>query len=158
MLRKADGETRLVKFKEHSFEECVEQDENLRALRKEHANRPAQQRRIAADWEYHSSIAGRAFDDALARMGQVGLPEYGWPDGVLALAIDPLYPPAILTVASYEYQLGRKQEAMDLFMQLTTLSPDESDLAVIIDEAVAFLLDEEDYENARDLYAAAETA
>ena len=47
---------------------------------------------------------------------------------------------------------------MALFMTLTTLSADEPDLPIIIDKAGDFLFDEEDYERARDLHAAAEKA
>jgi hypothetical protein len=44
-----------IAFKEHSFAECIEQDEDLRVLRAEYAEKPAEHRRMAADWEYHSS-------------------------------------------------------------------------------------------------------
>ena len=145
-------------FEEYSFGECVRQDKNLAALRAKYARKSAHDRRRAADYEYHSGIAGKMFNDGLARTGQTGLGEQHWPEGVLALAIDPLFAPAILTVGSMEYQLGRRDEAMSLFMTLTTLPADEPDLAVIIDKAGDFLLDEEDYEHARDLYAAAEIA
>jgi tetratricopeptide (TPR) repeat protein len=81
-----------------------------------------------------------------------------WPSGFVALAIDPLYAPAILTVGSIEYQLGRVEEAMELFMTLTTLPEDEEDLRIIIDKAGDFLIDQDDYENAFALYSAAEKA
>jgi len=128
----------------------------LAALRAEYAHKPAENRRMAADWEYHSAIAGKMFNDATERMGQEGLGESHWPDGVLALAIDPLFAPAVLTVGSIEYQLGRIDEAMELFMTLTTLPADEPELPVIIDKAGDFLIDEYDYARARELYAAAE--
>ena len=143
-------------FEHHSFNECVRRDPDLGALRAEYARKSAEERRMAADWEYHSAITGRMFNDALANAGQPVLGKSYWPEGVLALAIDPLFAPAILTVGSIEYQLGREDEAMELFMTLITLSPDEPDLPVIIDKAGDFLLDEEDYKHARELYAAAE--
>ncbi len=145
-------------FLNHSFRECVEQVESLAELRAEYADKPADERRMAADWEYHSSVAGRLFDDALAQAGQPGFGEPHWPEGVLALAIDPTFAPALLTVGSIEYQLGRKEEGMKLFMQLTELPPDEPDLPEIIDKAGDFLLGEGDYERACALYAAAEAA
>ena len=147
-----------ITFKEHSFRECIESDPDLAAMRDEYARKPAGERRMAADWEYHSAIAGGMFNDALAMAGQPAFAQNYWPEGILALAIDPLFAPAILTVGSMEYQLGRENEAMELFMTLTTLPPDEPDLPEIIDKAGDFLTDEEDYVHARDLYAVAEKA
>jgi tetratricopeptide (TPR) repeat protein len=147
---------RVVSFVEHSFKVCLQRDPDLAALREEYARKPAKKRRLAAQWEYDSSIAGRIFNQALERAGQPGLGGEPWPDGVVALAIDPLFAPAILTVGSIEYQLGRRDEAMELFLTLTTLPAEEPDLAVIIDKAADFLLCEKDPKRARDLYAAAE--
>ena len=98
------------------------------------------------------------FNQALAGAGQEPFGEDGWVQGVLALAIDPLFAPALLTVGSVEYQSGREKQAMEMFTRLTTLPPDEPDLPETIDKAGDFLLDEEDFEAARDLYAAAEKA
>ncbi|MBW2266613.1 MAG: hypothetical protein JRF28_10735, partial [Deltaproteobacteria bacterium] len=75
-----------------------------------------------------------------------------WPSGIIALAIDPLYGSAILAVDSNEYQLGRVEEAMKLFLTLATLQKDEEDLVIIIDKAGDFLIDQDDYENAFALY------
>jgi tetratricopeptide (TPR) repeat protein len=152
------GARQIITLDKHSFRECLEKDEYLAGLRTEYAHKSAEERRMAADWEYHSAIAGSMFNDALARHGRADVGSPSWPDGVLALAIDPLFAPAILTVGSIEYQLGRHDEAMELFLTLTTLPPDEPDLSIIIDKAGQFLLDEEDYERARELYAAAEKA
>jgi tetratricopeptide (TPR) repeat protein len=131
------------------------EDEFLVALRAEYANKSAEERRMAADSEYHSAIAGRTFNEALARVGQAEPGEPYWPVWVLSLAVDPLFAPAILTVGSVEYQLGCQDEAIELFLTLTTLSADEPDLMTIIDKAGNFLLDAEDYERARSLYTAA---
>jgi len=152
------GARQVITFDKHSFRECLEKDEYLAGLRREYAHKSAEERRMAADWEYHSAIAGSMFNDALARLGRAEVGVSSWPDGVMALAIDPLFAPAILTVGSVEYQLGRHDEAMELFLTLTTLPPDETDLSIIIDKAGEFLLDAEDYEHARELYAAAEKA
>lgn len=147
-----------MRLEEHSFKECVAQDEELRTLRDEHARMPADERRMAADWAYHSSIATRMFNDAVDDESVAGLFEQHWPEGVVALAIDPLYAPGILTVGSIEYQLGREEEAMELYLQLTALPPDEPDLPEIIDKAGEGLIDEGDYHRAAELYAAAENA
>jgi tetratricopeptide (TPR) repeat protein len=148
----------MTKFENSPFVVLVEEDRNLAALRREHASKPAKERRMAADWEYHSEMAGGIFNDALARAGQEGLGESFWPPGIVALAIDPMYAPAILTVGSIEYQLGRVEEAMKLFITLTTLPKDEEELEIIIDKAGDFLIDQDDYENALVLYSAAERA
>jgi hypothetical protein len=128
----------MTKFENWPFSVLVEEDRDLAALRREYASKPARERRMAADWEYHSEIAGGMFNDELALAGQEGLGKSFWPSGVVALAIDPVYAPAILTVGSIEFQLGRVEEAMKLFITLTTLPKDEKDLVIIIDKAGDF--------------------
>jgi len=150
-----DGTAKLEKV---PFSVLVKDDSDLADLRRDYASRPARDRRMAADWEYHSQMANELFNDAIALAGQEGLKESSWPAGVVALAIDPLYAPAILTVGSIEYQLGRVEETMKLFMTLATLPKDEEDLTIIIDKAGDFLIDQDDYENALALYSAAEKA
>lgn len=146
---------RCITLNEYPFRECVEKDEYLAGLRAEYAHKSAEERRMAADFAYHSSIAGSMFDNAMERAGQTRLRGQHWPDGVVALAIDPLFSPAFLTVGSIEYQLARKDEAMNLFLALTTLPADEMDLPTIIDKAGDFLLGKEDNHRARELYTAA---
>ena len=68
--------------------------------------------------------------------------------GFLALAIDPLFAPALLTVGSLEYQHGSFKEAMELLLKLTNLPENEEDLHEIIDKAGNFLLDHQDFKNA----------
>ncbi len=145
-----------MKFKQHSFSCLVANDDDLAFLRERYAPEAASERRLAADLEYNSAAASDLFQSALARAGQEGLEAEYWPAGVLALAIDPEYAPALLTVGSLEYQLGRRGEALDLFMKLTRLGKDEEDLPEIIDKAGCFLIDNNDYENALELYSAAE--
>lgn len=70
----------------------------------------------------------------------------------------PEYAPAILTVGSLEYQYGRVDEAMLLFLQLTTLRADLDELPEIIDRAGEFLIDAKGLANAERLYAAAVSA
>ncbi len=112
-------------------------------------------RRAAADWSYHESIATRAFDLALVGAGQEPFADSPWPEGVLALAIDPLYAPALLTVGSIEYQLGREEEGFEMLMRLTTLPDNEPDLHIIIDKGGDCMLDEHDIAGALKLYQAA---
>ena len=81
-----------------------------------------------------------------------------WHDAATPLAIDPEYAPAMLAVGSLEYQYGRIEEAMALFLKLTTLPADTEDLPEIIDEAWDFLIDQGDHVNAGQLYAAAVNA
>ncbi len=145
-----------TKLRRHSFLYLVKKDQYLASLRQEFASKSAEERRMAADWHYHSSIASEMFELALACTGGKDCAMPHWPAGVLALTIDPLYAPALLTVGSLEYLYGRPEEAMSLFMKLTCLRKDEDDLAEIIDKAGDFLLDQEDYENALQLYLSAE--
>lgn len=148
----------MTKFEDVSFFVLVKDDRDLAALRRDYASMSIQERRKAADWEYHSKMASEIFSDSMALAGEEGLGKSFWPSVVVALAIDPMYAPAILTVGSIEYQLGRVEEAMKLFMTLTTLPKDEEDLSIIIDKAGDFLIDQDDYENALALYSAAEKA
>jgi len=150
-----DGMTKLEKV---PFSVLVKDDSDLADFRRDYASRPARERRMAADWEYHSQMATELFNDTIALAGQEGLGKSSWPAGVVALAIDPLYAPAILTVGSIEYQLGRAEETIELFMTLATLPKDEEDLTIIIDKAGDFLIDQDDYRNALTLYSAAEKA
>lgn len=148
----------MRRFKKVPFSVLIRDDRELSALRAEYASVTARERRMAADWEYHSQISIDIVNNALSRGGQSGLENSYWPSGVVPLAIDPLYAPAILTVGSIKYQIGRVDEAMKLFLSLATLPEDEEDLATIIDKAGDFLIDQDDYENALALYSAAEKA
>lgn len=141
-----------------SFCVSITRDSELKSLRKEYDNFDSQKRRMAAQWEYDSSIASDLFSMAILQSGAPKLSQSKWPSGFLALAIDPLFAPALLTVGSLEYQHGFIKEAMELFLTLTTLPNNEEDIAEIIDKAGNFLLDNEDYNNALDLYLSAEKA
>lgn len=139
-----------------SFLRLVEEDHDLASLRQKYRSKSSKERRMAADWHYHSAISFEMFKTVLAHTGgkESWLPH--WPSGVVALTIDPFYAPALLTVGSIEYQFGRTEEAMILFMKLTSLPKKEKDLPEIIDKAGDFLLDHKDYGNALKLYLAAE--
>ena len=152
---KEDG---IAKFKKKPFSVLVKKDKSLSDIRHEYVLKSKSKRRMAADYEYHSEIAGEIFNNALPIADKDIFGKPYWPSGITALAIDPLYAPAILTVGSLEYMVGRIEECMNLFMTLTKLSEDEDDLNIIIDKAGDFLIDNYDYENALTLYSAAEKA
>ena len=141
-----------------SFSVSITRDSGLKSLRIEYARVAPEKRRMAAQWEYDSSMASDLFSMALLKSGAETLPKPKWPPGFLALAIDPLFAPALLTVGSLEYQHGFVKEAMELFLTLTKLPENEEDLAEIIDKAGNFLLDHEDFKNALELYLSAERA
>ncbi len=142
-------------FRDLPFSQVIERDERLIQLRQSYAGYTAKKRREAADWAYHASSANELFNRALARAGQKSPFSEDWPPGIEALAIDPTFAPALLTVGSMEYQLGRKDEARMLFQSLLKLAKDTPDLEEIIDKAGTFLLDEEDFDEAYDLYGRA---
>ena len=147
MKRKSENDS-MKMVKKTSFSALVRSGSELAELRSDYASRSAKERRNAADWEYHSQMATEIFNGAMSQSGKEGLGESSWPAGYVALAMDPLYAPAILTVGSVEYQLGRKAEAMELFKGLIELPKNEKDLHIIIDKAGDFLIDQKDYENA----------
>lgn len=139
-------------FENTPFSQLIKKCNELAQLRREHASLPEENRRFAADYNYHSSIASQMFNKTLGLKDDGVFP---WPEEVVALAIDPKYAPAILTVGSYEYIYGRINEAMKLFLTLPTLSEDTEELTEIIDKAGDFLIDNQDYNNALTLYSTA---
>ncbi|MBI2925073.1 MAG: tetratricopeptide repeat protein [Verrucomicrobia bacterium] len=142
-------------FRDLPFAQLIEQDERLAELRQAYTRRTAEERRKAADWAYHASSANDLFNRALASGGRKSPFPQDWPPGIEALAIDPTFAPALLTVGSLEHQLGRKDEARVMFLTLLKLAKDTPDLEVIIDKAGAFLLEADDFDEARQLYEAA---
>ena len=137
------------------FHELVEKDAELRKLREEHADLPVEQRREAAQWAHDIAHASMLMAEAVGELDWV---HPAWHDAAAPLAIDPEYAPGMLTVGSLEYQYGRAEEAMALFLKLTTLPADTEDLTEIIDRAGDFLIDQDDHVNAGKLYAAAARA
>lgn len=95
-------------IQEKPFRELLILDNELSEARRECANRTPQDRRMEADFTYHKGSADRVFGVALGR----NVSEDPWRAEVMALAIDPNYAPAILTVGSLEYELGRRDEAL----------------------------------------------
>jgi tetratricopeptide (TPR) repeat protein len=152
-MRKDDSAQPM--YLDRSFTELVEGETELAEIRRSYVSRSRTERAKAADWNYHAAAAGSLFNQALARIGQKGIGPTDWPDGYVALAIDPDYAPGLLTVASIEYQLKRISEAMKLFFRLLSLPKETEDLIVIIDKAGDFLIGEKDLPNGRAFYAAA---
>lgn len=142
-------------FRNLSFAKLVEEDPELAQIRHKYASCTAEERRNATDWSYYSSVANDLLSDALHRGGQENPLQEDWPPGIVALAIDPTFPPAMLTVGSMEYQMGRKEEAMALFRAMLELGADAPDLQETIDEAATFLIQQNDADSARSLYEAA---
>ena len=72
-----------------------------------------------------------------------------------ALEIKPDYPPAVLTMGSIEYQRGREEEGARLFRSLVSLQDESGDLWEVIDKAGDFLIRQQRYAGALELYEAA---
>lgn len=140
---------------EMPFCKLVELDPALSTLRAQYAVLSANQRRQAAQWALDGAHATMLFARAA---DEPNLAHSEWHHAAVPLAIDPEYAPAMLTVGSLEYQYGRIEEAMRLFLELTTLPDDTEDLPEIIDKAGDFLTDHNDHVNAGQLYAAAARA
>ena len=138
-----------------SFAEMLSQDPVLSALRTEYASKSAAKRRAAAEWEYNASFANNLFEAAVACLPGSELPLHRWPPGFAALAIDPKYAPALLTVGYYEHASGRKEEGMRLLLQLPKLHPNTKDWIGLIDRAAQALIDADDAAGACRLYQAA---
>ncbi|MGA7277461.1 MAG: hypothetical protein WBW79_05945 [Desulfocapsaceae bacterium] len=138
-------------FQDNSFTWLMEHDEGLRSLRREYAAISAHERRLAADYEYHAASADHLFQEL---SGDPPQPR-AIPGEAVALAIDPGYAPAILTIGTHEHILGRKEEALDLLLDLVNLPEDAEDLVIIIDKAASFLLQRHDTDAALKLYYAA---
>ncbi len=139
-------------FRDWPFSQLIERDEGLADLRRSYAARSAEERRKAADWAYHESSATDIVNRTLARGGEESPLAVQWPPGYEALAIDPTYAPALLTVGSIEFQLKRKSEALALFDALLALPKDTDELEEIIDQAGTFLLDGKHVDEARLLF------
>jgi tetratricopeptide (TPR) repeat protein len=141
-----------------TFALLVIEDEELAQARREYALLLPEERRRAAEFQYDHSIGDDIFRTMMAAAGERIDREDPWKGTCFSLAIDPDYGPAMLSIGSLEYQYGRIEEAMGLFLRLTDLlEEDIDDLLVIIDKAGDFLLHRKDYDNALRLYSAAAT-
>ena len=150
--RKTSSSPGRLSIMEVPFRELLRVDEELAEARREYARKTPRERRLAAEFVYDGAQAER-----------IALPLFGRePEGpdhfrgeVLALAVDPEYAPALLTVGTLEYELGRSEEALDLLRRLTTLPGATEDLPEVIDKAGDYLIDKDDIQAALDLYLAA---
>ena len=141
-------------IKKSPFSLLIESSPQLKKVRARYASASATDRQDAAEYVYSSDIASQLFQAFAHDMaGGDGLS-----GPVEALAIDPDFAPALLSVGSIEYQLGRHEEAMGHFLRLTTIPPDTADLAEIIDKAGDFLINAGNNARAERLYHAAVSA
>jgi tetratricopeptide (TPR) repeat protein len=143
--------SQLPEIKSSPFSVLIASSSELKKLRTRYASASAADRELAAEFVYSSAYAAelfRPFSPDLA-----GGNEFSGP--IEALAIDPDFAPALLSVGSLEHQLGRHEEAMGHFLRLTTLPSNTTDLAEIIEKAGQFLIDSDDMERAESLYRAA---
>lgn len=140
---------RVTILERDTFEVLVARDPDLAVTRQEYQNKPPADRRMAAEWEYDRGVAEELTAPLFGNTPVIGS------GAVLALAIDPDFGPAMLTVGSIEYQLGRRDEAMALFLRLTELPADTEDLFEMIDKAGDFLIDRGAIDDAQQLYEAA---
>lgn len=142
------------------FKQLIEHDRELQSLRREFTAKSEKERRQAAQSLYDGAYAADLFNVMLASAPNTEdspLPgdEGPCPGAVAALAIEPKFGPALLTVGTVEYRLGRHEEAMELFLILPTLPADTEDLSEIIEQAAYFLADETDYDRARQVFQSA---
>jgi tetratricopeptide (TPR) repeat protein len=137
------------------FGRLLVSDPDLAQLRAEYARKSASARRKAAEWAHDESVATSLFNAAAAHLPGGGLPSPAWPPGFAALAIDPEYAPALLTVGCHDYGSGRQSEGMDLLLHLAELPPDTPDWVEIIDRAGEFLVEANAAEDACKLYEVA---
>ena len=111
-MAKRTVKTKAVTHTKQCFAELLSCDAELSALRAEYVRKPATERRAAAEWAYDESIANSLFGAALARLESDLAPAPRWPSGFAALAIDPEFAPALLTVGCHEYGCGRRAKGM----------------------------------------------
>jgi tetratricopeptide (TPR) repeat protein len=155
VLKDAPRQSNQLTLRDLPFAQLVQSHPGLCEARRYYADKSPADRRAAAEWEYNDAMAAGLFSEALNQV-QCGNPSEPRLDaGIAALAIDPLFAPAMLTVGSIEYHLGRVDAAMELFLGLPALPREEPDLEEIIDKAGDFLLDRHDASNALKLYQTA---
>jgi Tfp pilus assembly protein PilF len=103
------------------------------------------ERQFCAEAAYAESIFRDALGDSAASIAALKR----------ALEAMPTYAPAILSMGSVEYQLGRIAEGRELFQSLLSLPKNTTDIRQIIDEAGTFLTRTKAYEDGMALYRAA---
>lgn len=150
--RKSRQSKQTLSFEKFPFSYLIQKSGELKNLRRKYQSYSDEDRHMAADYEYHASGADVLLSEA---MGESYHKKHSFLGELYALAIDPKYAPAILTVGSYEYIYGRPEETMTCFLSLTDLPHDTEDIEIIIDKACDFLLDTQDYQRAEILYSTA---
>ena len=103
---------------------------------------PRGEHQFYAEGEYADSIVRDAMGD---RAGSIAALKR-------ALEAMPTYAPAIMSMGSVEYQLGRIAEGRELFQSLLSLPKNTTDICEIIDEAGTFLTRIKAYEDGMALY------
>ena len=93
-MAKRTATTKATSRTKQCFADLLSRDPELSALRAEYAQKPAAERRAAAEWAYDESIANILFGAAFARLESEPVPVPRWPPGFAALAIDPEFAPA----------------------------------------------------------------
>ena len=105
-----------------------------------------------SEWQLVDAEA--AYADSIFQMA-LGDTERSVAAAERALALRPLYPPAVLTMGSIEYQRRRENEGRRLFLSLLSLSDDDCDIREIIDTAGSFLIRSQKYADGLDLFRGA---
>ena len=141
------------KFKNMSFSDLLRLSKELAEIREEYSQKPSSERRMAASFQYDSIIASELFNDALSSIGaDLEENEPDWPGEVTALAIDPEFALALLSVGGSAYLHGRVEECMEHFYSLASISQEsESEIDKIIEDAADFLFDRDDQNKAIEL-------
>jgi hypothetical protein len=99
-MKKKREKTVKPDFHTTPFAKLVELDKSLADTRRHYAALNPEERREAADYAYYASDATEIFNLAVAQTGAEPPFKETWPSGIEALAIDPTYAPALLTVGS----------------------------------------------------------
>ncbi len=106
-MKKVSKSPRRPALREMPFEQLVAAVPELANARREYSGKPSEDRRAAAKWAYDSGMASDLFSRVVLAAGGDADLENCFDSGVVALAIDPLFAPALLTSGSLEYQYKR---------------------------------------------------
>ena len=100
---------------------------------------------FSAEAEYADSIFQSSLGNAEASLAALRR----------SLSYKPDYAPALMSVGSAEYQMGRRAKGRKLFLSLLSLPKNAPDVITCIDEAGDFLIHMRKYKDALELYRAA---
>lgn len=139
----------LALLNEKPFRVLVQEHSALAERRRESESKSEEDRRAEAEWIYYADVAGDIWAQGTGESHESGL------GAVYALAIDPQFGPGLLTVGSIEYQLGRIDEAMEMFIALVRLPSSTTDFEELVDQAGTFLTESDDFANAEVLFGEA---